>query len=328
MACIERPPSPSTSQARLPADLELQIFTLAALAHRKSIPNMLLVAHRVHTWIEPLLYPRVNIYNLDANDADLATLKLWRLLQANARPPQFFANAVKRLYLFPVYRIERQGPPLLSGWTDTQLGKLLSACSGVQDVALLLNHRDPPLWELVTAANLHPRRLVLILPDPKEPVQLANPLFGALSHLAFMGTLVDAEFAAQLDEGIPLLPRLTHLAISGTRGPGSQPELLAPLLSVNQLQVLILDGTGAWNVPTELRDVRVVTMSMGRVLQWWFGGEDEQLDYWAAAETFVERKRRGDVPESRYFVDPTKQITNLDGSGASQITGNIHGGQY
>ncbi|KAJ7733072.1 hypothetical protein DFH07DRAFT_990444 [Mycena maculata] len=41
---------------RLPPELERYVFELSALACRNDIPSLLRVAHRVHVWIEPLLY--------------------------------------------------------------------------------------------------------------------------------------------------------------------------------------------------------------------------------------------------------------------------------
>ncbi|KAJ7478691.1 hypothetical protein B0H11DRAFT_1281445 [Mycena galericulata] len=41
---------------KLPPELERYIFELGALADRRGIPSLLRVAHRVHVWLEPLLY--------------------------------------------------------------------------------------------------------------------------------------------------------------------------------------------------------------------------------------------------------------------------------
>ncbi|KAJ7887124.1 hypothetical protein B0H14DRAFT_2696630 [Mycena olivaceomarginata] len=41
---------------KLPPELECTIFEIAALARPKMIPSLILVAHRVKHWVEPLLY--------------------------------------------------------------------------------------------------------------------------------------------------------------------------------------------------------------------------------------------------------------------------------
>ena len=47
--CI-RPPLMSLTEPRLPVELERKVFELAAHSRPKSIPTLLLVAHRVKIW--------------------------------------------------------------------------------------------------------------------------------------------------------------------------------------------------------------------------------------------------------------------------------------
>ncbi|KAJ6543046.1 hypothetical protein B0H19DRAFT_1172653 [Mycena capillaripes] len=47
---------PVFSEPRLPPELEVLIFETAALSHPAAIPKLMLIAHRVKHWVEPLLY--------------------------------------------------------------------------------------------------------------------------------------------------------------------------------------------------------------------------------------------------------------------------------
>jgi hypothetical protein len=42
----------TSGRANLSLELEREVFEIAAAANRKSIPTLLLVAHRVHEWYE------------------------------------------------------------------------------------------------------------------------------------------------------------------------------------------------------------------------------------------------------------------------------------
>ncbi|KAJ7847805.1 hypothetical protein B0H14DRAFT_3453508 [Mycena olivaceomarginata] len=46
----------SLAKRELPVELERKIFEIAAQSNSMFIPTLLLVAHRVKTWLEPMLY--------------------------------------------------------------------------------------------------------------------------------------------------------------------------------------------------------------------------------------------------------------------------------
>ncbi|KAJ7714002.1 hypothetical protein B0H16DRAFT_1619667 [Mycena metata] len=46
----------SVDGSRFPLDLEREIFEIAAAINPKTIATLLRVCHRIHAWIEPLLY--------------------------------------------------------------------------------------------------------------------------------------------------------------------------------------------------------------------------------------------------------------------------------
>ncbi|KAJ6546090.1 hypothetical protein DFH09DRAFT_1367520 [Mycena vulgaris] len=77
------------SAPRLPMELERYIFELVAHFHPEMTPSLLRVAHRVHLWIEPLLYTVLALTTPARTEALLEAVA--------AKPAPFLDAAVRRV---------------------------------------------------------------------------------------------------------------------------------------------------------------------------------------------------------------------------------------
>ncbi|KAJ7446006.1 hypothetical protein B0H11DRAFT_2290741 [Mycena galericulata] len=99
----------------LPPELEREIFELSAYLHPESAPKLLLVAPRVLTWIEPLIYRVICIE--EDNAPVLHALRF--------KPPQFLDKNVQHL--------------LLDSVTDDAVEEILSACTRIRSLKLAID---------------------------------------------------------------------------------------------------------------------------------------------------------------------------------------------
>ncbi|KAJ7744292.1 hypothetical protein DFH07DRAFT_963834 [Mycena maculata] len=97
-----------------PPDLEQEIFEAAAEINLEGIPSLLLVCHRVHTWIEKIQY-RTFIHDFSVSSFGL----LLKVIQFKSKPPSFFRDHVRHLLV-------RGG-----SWTESELNNVLSTCGGI-----------------------------------------------------------------------------------------------------------------------------------------------------------------------------------------------------
>ncbi|KAJ7059415.1 hypothetical protein C8F01DRAFT_214559 [Mycena amicta] len=182
--------SPSTvmskTEPRLPEDLERVIFEMTACLHPAARPNLLLVARRVKSWLEPLLYKTLVVDGLTSAHHIVSL--------ATSRPPDFFAKITRRLALSA------------DSHTPTNI---LSLCKGVTHLAIaddiLREHQwsiQPVLWSLRNV-----ERLVFAARELRC-LDASAPVFSLLTHL----TLLDFSYD-KLPPFVSALPSLTHLAL-------------------------------------------------------------------------------------------------------------------
>ncbi|KAJ6463153.1 hypothetical protein C8R47DRAFT_1225270 [Mycena vitilis] len=159
---------------KLPADLERQIFEVASLVWPRSIPRFLLVAWRVNTWVEPLLY-RIFIMH-------------------DARAPSVLQS---RSHL------------LLGSHTldETEEAYLLSACSKVENLWLSAQTFTTLLQIDMPLNRLHCRLNTLFEPKPTD---FTHQLFASMTHLEVFDLPVRYDVWATVTH----LPCLTHLAFN------------------------------------------------------------------------------------------------------------------
>ncbi|KAJ7670042.1 hypothetical protein DFH06DRAFT_160064 [Mycena polygramma] len=265
--------------ATLPADLERQIFEVAALSWPCSIPMFMLVAGRVRIWVEPLLYRTLMVYGSHGVMPDkfkgthpvgIGISVLLPIL--HAKGPSFF-NAAVRHRIWASHYI---------GATDE--ADLLSACSNVENPWLSgISGATVPQLNM-PLKRLHCRLKTLFGPNP---IDFAHQLFASLTHLEVYDVpdRVDIEVWAALTQ----LPHLTHLALNDAV---YLPMCIALLQASTSLQVLIFwlcngeMGKGLWENYDGI-DVRLVALLCPDCVEDWIMGALTGADYWSRAEDFI-----------------------------------------
>ncbi|KAJ6598093.1 hypothetical protein DFH09DRAFT_1022383 [Mycena vulgaris] len=268
-----------------PPELEREIFETAADLYPETIPELLLVSQRVHEWIEIIRYSIVSTID-DPSSCPIHVLQ--QAIRSNAKPADFF-HRVRHLY------VERFVP-------DLELQEILSACIGIGSLALF--HGGPSI--LPGLAAMKPRRLSVALeclfPDQQslDPIT-THPMFTCLTHLDLFGGSPHIRWTN-------LLPALTHLAM------GCHSSVWTELLSTNAKLVVLIHMQSS-DFRTENRisddDVRFVCML---VVDYeygpdWLTGVRGGMDFWARADLFVAKKRRGEIkPSSRCWIEAADEI--------------------
>ncbi|KAK7050667.1 tyrosinase central domain-containing protein [Favolaschia claudopus] len=271
----------TASDAQLPPELEKYIFELAADSSFHGIPSLLLVARRVHVWIEPYLYRVVRV-----NVSKTSTAMIRQLL---TKPPEFISNAVRHLALEHKAR---------------EADKLLTLCKNLIDLSPSSLYNTPDL--LPTLSEVRPQQLSLLLGGLFEPSQidLSHPAFTSLTHLDVCDH--SDESLAQICHQIPSLSALTHICLYyGV----SRDLALTTLERCPRLKVLMIMWLPEdWETYEEEREPREydVRFVIGLYDDYW---EDWEVNarggdngFWIRGENFVERKRRGEIEATRYWL--------------------------
>ncbi|KAG7448798.1 uncharacterized protein BT62DRAFT_1074334 [Guyanagaster necrorhizus] len=254
----------------LPAELEREIFEVAARMRPNSALDLVLVARRVRAWIQPLIYEMVT---LGTDDTSLFLRTMDEL------PGEFFQQNVKRLCL--TVSVEPEAA-----------ARILATCSGVRSLACWVDfravHHRVQFSPLIASQRL--RRLSMEIRHfrqlCREPL-CHGALFLSLTRLDLIywqpGELVIWELAA--------LPHLTHLGIIIRDLPVTEAYLLSLIYMCPSLKVMaVLIDEGADPVPT--RDLRIVWLPYPvMVLDWEapFRGQEDTL---ARAEDIVKSRER------------------------------------
>ncbi|KAJ7198017.1 hypothetical protein GGX14DRAFT_185246 [Mycena pura] len=269
----------TTSTPKLPPELERHIFELSARAYRSSVPAYLRVAHRVHVWIEPLLYNVLVVdHSTEVPDSSCPT-------PAESRDCAFLASHVRHLSIGVV-------SPSSSG--NDRLHALLNACKNTQDLALWAPFPSPALLPL-----LHAMPLARLAADVTRlfggplRVNLAHPAFAALTHLDVLAAGFDDW---RLWAGLAHMPRLSHLAFRDRLLPRVLRGALAHCARLRALGVIWSARRRAVDVREgEIVDVRLfMAICADRVEEWetaaWGG-----RDIWTRAEEFIAEKEAGKI---------------------------------
>ncbi|KIM72746.1 hypothetical protein PILCRDRAFT_829585 [Piloderma croceum F 1598] len=164
--------SAPTFESAFPLDVERLIFEEAACNDIRSAVQLALVCRRVQSWVEPIIYRTVSLHTIEIGDG------FRRSLEITTKPPSFYAQCVKVLYL----------PTTSKYWCDhprTTI-KLFSYCQGVEH---FVSYGSPfsaiastQLMDVITV--MRPRRLVAslthILPTNSR---FSLPFFDNVTHL-------------------------------------------------------------------------------------------------------------------------------------------------
>ncbi|KAJ7443680.1 hypothetical protein FB451DRAFT_1568594 [Mycena latifolia] len=264
-----------SSDRRLPAELERQIFELAALTHGEHT-NLLLVAHRVKIWMELILYHILFIYR-PGDESSRPPLARYRHL-IHTKSPAFVHDHVRHLFFVGIQP------------TD-ELADILSVCGATVNVALSI-FTGPTAGILPLLGVLPLERfsayLASLFTDPTGP-DFTHPLFSKLTHLDISDPYLQGrpDFAR--------IPNLTHLSLRRTTV--STTVCAAALAHCTSLQVLVIlfhsqsaldqSASGFAEVAT---DPRFVMLVVDDYKADWEAGARSGGDYWVRAEEAVKRR--------------------------------------
>nr|GAT50509.1 predicted protein [Mycena chlorophos] len=269
----------ATQTARLPPELERDIFERAARLNQHCIPRLLRVARRVFEWIEPLLYRKISLGLADGEDFE----KRAGRVALSSKSQVYLARSVRQVVLdyMPEKAIHEvlQKLPWLTGVTHISL-----YCQSHPDML-------PVLAQLpIRRLGCHLRRTLgpQLLQEPRSAA--AHPLFRALTHLCVHE--VCSVIQPQVAELLPLLPVLTHLALFLPQRESIVPRSWELLLErCLRLEVLVALGIleegpacGAEDMGGIIKDPRLVRCFPSVA---WNEGTSDEPNYWTVAEDFI-----------------------------------------
>ncbi|KAJ7042262.1 hypothetical protein C8F04DRAFT_97522 [Mycena alexandri] len=276
--------APTTLEApRLPLELERDIFEIAALSFRSSIPAYLQVAHRIHEWIEPILYNTLMVQRLKDPKLTESTPT-----PADCRTAEFLASNVHRLNIY--------GP-----FPHEQLHTLLDACKSTRDLALWVPFPPPNLLPFLQAMPLERLSVdVAYLFGGPLPMNFAHPAFAALTHLDVQNAVFDDwRFYTELARA----PALTHLSFRDKFHPRVLRGALAHCAKLRALGVIWSPRRSAVDVKEgEVVDARFFMVVCEDALEEWEVGARGGRDIWARAEPFIAKKEAGEIKVSLVWL--------------------------
>ncbi|KAJ7133993.1 hypothetical protein C8R43DRAFT_1022152 [Mycena crocata] len=281
----------------LPPELEREIFEAAARSRPSSIPTLILVASRVKTWVEPLLYETIYCILPDYLLADPGLARI-------PGHPIFYYSFLRSLIGTRRASLLRSTRRFFLGIgiiSHIPVETVLAACSGIED----LHIAGPQFTSLLSAISTLPLKrlsctLGRLFPSPLQ-IEFTHQLFSHITHLEHAGYRdpVSPEFWA----GLGLIPHLTHLAFTD---PGFIPLFLGFLEGCRSLRVLVL-RTSAPNLDVHVRlveDPRFITMRRGEhPARNWQLGAHTGVDFWSKADGFVALRKSGQLPTLQYRFD-------------------------
>ncbi|KAJ7172829.1 hypothetical protein C8R43DRAFT_977653 [Mycena crocata] len=272
-----------------PSEIEQEIFESAALAHPESIPTFILVARRVHTWIEPFLYRIISLhYPHTRCNAPLTKQVFLELLPL--KPSGFFHERVRRVALAK------------ASHEDTIL--ILSACTGTTDLVLFPRPITISLLPILT--NLPLRRLSANLKFLfSDGADFTHALFSRLTHLDILETPISESWITDL-AGLPCLTHLSfNIPLFWSAGDLTAVLFRGLLASCPRLEALILL---LWSRSVDQIDTtpykhfadnpRSVLMSVTGHLEDWELGAAGGEDYWDRADRLIRQRRSGEIAAS------------------------------
>ncbi|KAF8212633.1 hypothetical protein K438DRAFT_1804874 [Mycena galopus ATCC 62051] len=284
-------------EALVPLDVEREIFETAAMQHPTLIPTLLRVCHRVHTWIEPVLY-RVLV---------LSNLKATCLPAARSKSPTFLKSAVRHV--------------LFSASAAETIKDALRECTGIISLFIdgELNFNTLPFVE-----KMRPRKLDLSVPEANDAAaqwaksMLMHSLFLSVTHLELYrdpsrhpGVQGDDQHWKDSWSLLATLPALTHLCLSLDL---SRQILRPALAECPRLSVGITAFWSSYNTDigdasefaqevSTIIDPRIVVMVVDDYEEDWKTGACGGKDFWERAEEFVVRKLKGEIEKTCHLLD-------------------------
>ncbi|KAJ7872945.1 hypothetical protein B0H13DRAFT_2058917 [Mycena leptocephala] len=189
---------------------------------------------------------------------------LQRAVRSNSKPTSFFKDRVQHLFVEDL--------------EDHELKEILPACNGIQSF-VLFQVTGPGILRIPSPVFDRP-------PDRGDPSQLALPMFAFVTHLDMFDHLEVFNSSPPTDDII------THIALFLSQAA----ELLA---RCKTLEALIdmhgsPPGPGYLRSVDDLRFVSMVVSDEDYVIEWIIGTRGG-FDFWARADAFIAKKRRGEI---------------------------------
>ncbi|KAJ7088102.1 hypothetical protein C8R44DRAFT_892901 [Mycena epipterygia] len=247
-----------------------------ALLGPAGIPKLMLVAWRIKEWVEPLLYRIIALGRGQLPMLPAITSKF--LLSAINQRPSFFHGTVRHL--------------MVAGVKTTTFESILSVCTSVDN--LWVNHDLAQLQTIMEPLRLK-HLYTKTLPFLRTLTPL-HPFFSQITHLELMDTWEGLETWSELY----LIPQLTHLSfIVGVFFP-----LCVELLGMcKSLAVLVFLRSPSPSSVAELsHDFRFVVMQCFCYHLDWQMGVHAGRDYWSCAESFIAKRRSGEIDALQYEI--------------------------
>ncbi|KAJ7732078.1 hypothetical protein DFH07DRAFT_1065630 [Mycena maculata] len=282
-----------------PFDLEREIFETAAEVNPAVIPNLLLVSHRVHQWIEKIRY---RTFTSERHRSASRVSLLRNVIQSKSKSPSFLHDHVRQLFI----------DHLLPNLDVDELNEILEACSGIRFL-VLFQASAPSILPALGA--MKPRRFCIFLAALFKGIpsmDLAHAAFSCVTHLEIFETVETLlrNLPSFTWSTLSLLPVLTHLGVYKLDSLAVSTEILA---SCTQLAVLV----AIYNTPSDFNELLsiderrfvAILLSDDDYEKDWLTGTRGGLDFWARADSFVAKKRRREIdPDSRCWILPEDGI--------------------
>ncbi|KAJ7181334.1 hypothetical protein C8R43DRAFT_269710 [Mycena crocata] len=270
----------------LPAELQREIFEVCALRYRAFIPTLMLVAHYVKEWVEPLLFHTIYfgdiIYERFTFYAPrpLPLEVFRRALQSKSIA--FFAKSIRRLFLGP-------------GIPEADLHAICAACSGPLDVRLVpedYNEHTLPILRTLKIERLTAWLQTLF----NDNIDFNDPVFSHVTHLSVSEEGYNDDEVDVL-RGVSQLPTLTHLYLDDSI---YLPVCGAILDSCPRLRVLAIfcDPPESQTAAIAKKDARFVVFTVDCVYAWSQGGTQ-----WIFVDNFMAKRAAGEIDSSSYVID-------------------------
>ncbi|KAJ7142062.1 hypothetical protein C8R43DRAFT_1071295 [Mycena crocata] len=303
---------PPVSNQVLPPELEREIFQFSARCRPSSIPTLMLVAWRVKTWVEPLLYRTMTV-PMERGHSEVKVegipIHYRETLMGviRTRSPELFAQNVRNLLLG--YR-SRVG-------LDNKL--ILSACPNVENLWIASEN----LCDLLPILQGFPlKRLhcdVTRLFGSQKKIDFTHPVFSKITHLECFDE-PDGRPHPGYWSNVALIPNLTHLSFVNI---GFLSVCRTLLQSCNSLRVVVAlrdndSEEDDWDEDDEvmkdlIKDPRFLIIECAHYVKDWQMGSHLGVDYWSRAEAFIAKRKSKEVDPFRYYLeDESKLITGID----------------
>ncbi|KAJ7019342.1 hypothetical protein C8F04DRAFT_336245 [Mycena alexandri] len=273
----------------LPVELEERIFIIAASINPRSIPNMILVARRVQTWLEPHLYKSFILSYRDPSELPPIRVAPDAFVgMANSRPAQQHVRNI-----------------CITDYMDEiDLERILSAFRGLTRLAIPFFNVDAPLLPFLAQVPLQ-RLSIKLLPIfgadlGLSPVDFTHPMFAHVTHLDIQE--LSFEEPPESDQparwsGWSHLASLSHISFWNYYDRPLFKEILATCPTLQVFIVVVASEQMSDNTVSAecARDPRYIVVVVKDFLDDWEGDATGGEDYWARADHFLEERRCGRI---------------------------------